>query len=398
MFKAEFFNAVEWTELFRKAGARYVVLTAKHMEGFTLWPNNLANMNYGCAWNSVDTGPRRDLVGELSSAVKESGLKMGLYFMLYEALSPLYQESPSRFIEEVSIPQFKELYKTYTPSIVWVDGAWQHSAEEYKSAELIDWVYETLPDPDEIVLNNRWGAGLEHVGHATTEYTYMLEPESMPDAWEECRGMGESFGFNRNERLEDYNSAQALVLLLIDVVSNGGNLLLNIGPTHDGRIPIFMQERLLAIGEWLKRNGESIYGTTKYRTPCQWSVGKRIDINPRNLNEPITDGIAERNYILKNFDILKLTVDPEPGQAVKSIMFTRKGSILYAITPAFPRKTLVIEKLSVSTDTEISLVGSDRSLTWRQQGDDLEVDIPAELLLETGHQHAYVFKITKIMA
>lgn len=250
MFKAKFFDADEWAELFLRSGARYVVLTAKHMEGFTLWKSEIANQLHGRKWNSVETGPSRDIVYEISEALKARGLHMGLYFMMYEAMNPKYLENAHEFIENYSIPQFKELFETYKPSIVWPDGAWQHTAEEYRSEYLIHWLFETMPNPEKLVINNRWGSNMHHIGHGTTEYTYMLAPESLPESWEECRGIGGSFGYNRNEKLSDYNNSQELILMLIDVVSNGGNLLLNVGSTSDGPIPFLCRKDSLrsAIG------------------------------------------------------------------------------------------------------------------------------------------------------
>lgn len=394
MFKAEFFEANQWAELFTKAGAKYVVLTAKHMEGFTLWKSEIANQLHGRKWNSVETGPKRDIVAELSEAIKNNNMKIGLYFILYEHTSPVYQNQPKEFIEKYSIPQFKDLFSKYTPSIVWTDGDWQHTAAEYHSLELINWLLGSLPNSDELVLNNRWGRDLKTIGHATTEYTYMLDPDKLPDAWEECRGIGKSFGFNRNETLSDYSSSQELLLMLIDIVSNGGNLLLNVGPTPDGRIPIFMQERLLDIGKWLEINGEAIYGTRKYRVTTQWSEGKRTDINPKNLAEPIVDAVAERKYILENLNILKLTVRPGKNQAVKEIMFTQKGSNVYAITPKFPREYLKIKHVKPTDRTEITLLGSDHHFKWKYEKEVLCIEVPSDILLDLPFQYAYTFKIT----
>jgi alpha-L-fucosidase len=224
----------------------------------------------------------------------------------------------------------------------------------------------------------------------------MLEPESLTDAWEECRGIGESFGFNRNETLAEYSSSQELILMLVDVVSNGGNLLLNVGPTADGRIPIFMQERLLDIGNWLEINGEAIYGTTKYKVTTQWSEGQRRDIHPNDLAEPIVDGVAERKYILDNFNILKLTVNPEEGQAVKEIMFTRKVNTIYGIMPKFPRETLIIKHVKPTEKTEVILLGTEISLKWNYEDGIMYVDVPTNVVFDLPFQYAYTFKLTNM--
>ena len=125
-----------------------------------------------------------------------------------------------------------------------------------------------------MVINDRWGKGIRqvHGGYYTTEYE---AGKSFDRPWEECRGMGFSFGYNQNEDAQDYNSTRALLLMLIDIASNGGNLLLDIGPDGRGKIPPIMQERLLEMGQWLSVNGEAIYGTRRWIKPAQWSEGDR---------------------------------------------------------------------------------------------------------------------------
>ncbi|HPX42406.1 MAG TPA: alpha-L-fucosidase, partial [Candidatus Hydrogenedentes bacterium] len=120
-FRAEMFNPAHWAEIFERSGAKYVVLTSKHHEGFCLWPN-AESWN----WNSVDAGPGRDLCGELTDAVKARGLKMGFYFSLYEWFNPIYRSDPERYVEQHMLPQLKDLVLRYEPDIVWPDGEWDH--------------------------------------------------------------------------------------------------------------------------------------------------------------------------------------------------------------------------------------------------------------------------------
>ncbi|MCB0669798.1 MAG: alpha-L-fucosidase, partial [Saprospiraceae bacterium] len=257
LFKAELFDPDAWAALFKKSGAKYVVLTSKHHDGFTLWPNKEAN-DRGFAWNSMEVGAKRDLLGDLSLAVKAEGIKMGFYYSLYEWFHPWWINDRERFVDEHFLPQVKDLVQRYEPDILWGDGEWEMEAEKWKTAELMAWLYNESKVKDKIITNDRWGKGVRHKhgGYYTSEYESGLE---VSHPWEECRGMGFSFGYNRNEDIEDYNSARTLVLLLVDVVSRGGNLLLDIGPRADGKIPPVMQERLLQMGKWLSRNGEAIY-------------------------------------------------------------------------------------------------------------------------------------------
>jgi alpha-L-fucosidase len=258
LMKAELFDPNQWADLFKRAGARYVVLVAKHHDGFCLWPSK-----YAKGWNTVDVGPKRDIVGELTTAVKNDGLKMGLYYSLPEWNNPLYKwgtdkpEKVTRYVDEHMIPQFKELISTYKPSLIFSDGEWDHPASTWHSAELISWYYNNVA-PDGIV-NDRWGGGSDG-GFRTPEYSSGLTNSDRP--WAEVRGLGRSFGLNRNEPIENYMTPQDLVHFFVKAVANGGGIILNVGPYADGQIPLLQQERLLQLGEWLKVNGEAIYGAT----------------------------------------------------------------------------------------------------------------------------------------
>ena len=264
-FKAEMFNPDQWAEVFKNSGAKYVVLTSKHHEGFTLWPSTQSSN-----WNSVDLGPHRDFCGDLSKSVKAKGLHMGFYYSLYEWFNPLYKSNVEKYVDDHMIPQLKDLVTNYQPDILWTDGEWLQTSETWKSTQFLSWLYNESPVKNEIVINDRWGKETrgKHGGIYTTEYDLGQEAvnsvNSIQHPWEECRGVGGSFGYNRNENLKDYESSESLVHILINKVARGGNLLLNIGPTADGRIPVIMQQRLSDIGEWLNINGEAIYDTRKW--------------------------------------------------------------------------------------------------------------------------------------
>jgi alpha-L-fucosidase len=262
-FKAELFNPDQWAEVFKQSGAQYVVLTSKHHEGFTLWPS-AESWN----WNSVDVGPHRDLAGDLTKAVKAKGLHMGFYYSLYEWFNPLYKSDVNKYVAEHMMPQLKDLVNRYKPDIIWPDGEWEHPSETWKSTEFLAWLYNESPVKNTVVVNDRWGKETrgKHGGYYTTEYDIVHNEDAskkkFEHPWEECRGIGGSFGFNRNENLGDYETSASLVHMLIQKVSRGGNLLLDIGPDADGTIPVVMQQRLSDLGAWLKVNGEAIYSTT----------------------------------------------------------------------------------------------------------------------------------------
>lgn len=260
LFKAELYNPQEWAELFKNAGAKYVILTSKHHDGYALWPSA-----YSKDWNSVTTGPKRDLVGDLTVAVKDAGLEMGLYYSLPEWSNPLHyweidpNDSIAKYVDEHMIPQFKELISAYKPTVLFTDGEWWNTAEQWHARELIAWYYNTVGS--KAIVNDRWGHGAEH-GFITPEYSAGITLTDRP--WAEVRGLGRSFGLNRNEPLSNYMSAEHLIHHFVTLVANGGGLTINVGPAADGQIPLLQQERLLQLGEWLKINSEAIYDTHAY--------------------------------------------------------------------------------------------------------------------------------------
>jgi alpha-L-fucosidase len=262
LFKAELFNPEQWADVFKNAGAQYVVLTSKHHDGFTLWPS-AASWN----WNAVDVGPHRDLAGDLSNAVKAKGLHMGFYYSLYEWFNPLYKTDINKYVSEHMMPQLKDLVVRYQPDIIWPDGEWEHPSETWKSTDFLAWLYNESPVKNSVVVNDRWGKETRsrHGGYYTTEYDIVHNEDAshkkFDHPWEECRGIGGSFGYNRNESLGDYETSDAVIHMLIQKVARGGNLLLDIGPAADGTIPVIMQQRLADMGAWLKTNGEAIFGT-----------------------------------------------------------------------------------------------------------------------------------------
>ena len=379
-FKAELFDPEQWADLFRKAGAGYVVLTSKHHDGFALWPSKDANRTWGRPWNSVDEGPGRDLLGDLGDAVRDAGLKMGFYYSLYEWFNPLWLQDQDRYIQEHMIPQFKDVVSRYRPALIFSDGEWDLEHERWQSTELLAWLFNESPSRDEVVINDRWGKGIrhEHGGYYTTEYGAGMADGT--HAWEENRGIGHSFGYNRNEPIDNYMTAKQLVWVLVDLVSRGGNLLLDVGPTADGRIPLLQQQRLLELGAWLEVNGEAIHGTRPWRIPAQWTTGERP--------------IQEYKQYRQQYDILRVAgLEPDGDTARKMVFFTRKGADLYAILPGFPSGPVTLEGVSAATGARVTMLGLSGDLDWRPSQAGLQITPPAIAPDELPCRHAYVFKI-----
>ena len=350
LFKAELFDPNRWADVFARSGARYVVLTSKHHDGFCLWPSAQSP-----GWNAVETGPCRDLLGDLTAAVRQRGLRMGCYYSLYEWYHPIYLTDVPRYVSEHMMPQFKDLVTRYQPSLIFADGEWSHDSATWRTPELLAWLFNEAPNREEVVINDRWGKECRsvHGGYYTTEYGEVGEGKALSHGrpWEECRGMGASFGYNRNESAADYRTPVQLIALLAQLVSRGGNLLLNIGPAADGTIPVVMEERLLAMGEWLKVNGEAIYDTQPWWTHT------------------------------------------EQG----SVFYTRRDDAVYAIITKWPAGgRLRLQHPKPTVATRARMVGTDLDIPVASQGGDLLLDLSAFSPDLLPCAHAWAIRLTHL--
>ena len=258
MWKAENWDPAKWAELFKKAGAQYVVLTTKHHDGFCLYPSKYTD------FNCVKMGPKRDITGELTDAVRAEGIRMGLYYSglidWQYANDPIFENddlfgtaSPTFEYADYSYKQMMELVDTYEPRLVWNDIGWPKQSEEMMPFFLAHYYNKV----EEGVVNDRFND--RYHDFLTKEYKQGKVDRS--EKWEMCRGMGLSFGYNENEGDDQIISEQGLISLLVGTVANNGNLLINIGPKADGTIPAEQERRLLVLGSWLETNGEGIYET-----------------------------------------------------------------------------------------------------------------------------------------
>jgi alpha-L-fucosidase len=258
------------------------------------------------------------------------------------------------------IPQFKDLVTKYKPSVIFSDGEWELSDTAWKSEELLAWLFNESPVAKEVVVNDRWGSNTraKNTGatYTTSEYGSGMDPSI---TWEENQGIGHSYGYNRNEKLEDYKSSNDLILTLVDIVARGGNLLLDIGPTADGRIPVIMQQRLADMGNWLQTNGDAIYGTKAYKQSYQWSEGKI----PKKSDESFMAG----------YSVSKL-VKPSKDNAHIETFFTTKGKDLYCIVPGY-RSSMSLRNFKPAAGTVISILGNSKSLPFKRAGNDCVVDL-----------------------
>jgi alpha-L-fucosidase len=352
-----------WADLFARAGARYVVLTTKHHDGFLLWPSSTPNPSV------PGYHANRDLVGDLTAAVRARGLTMGLYYS-----GGLDWTFNDRVIADVTdlflgVPQsqeyvayagahLRELTARYRPAVLWNDIGYPGAADIW---QLFAEYYNAVPEG---VINDRFIQAPVHDGQIDLEAVqramvggmlpqpahfdfrtpeYAVYPDIKPEKWEACRGLGFSFGYNRNETAADMLSPAELIRSFVDVVSKNGNLLINVGPTGDGTIPPEQAERLLALGAWLAVNGEAIYGTR----PWERAEGRASDGTP--------------------------------------LRFTRGADALYAVLLDTPRRArITIEGLRAPSGARVTLLGHEAPLAAVQEDGGLTVELP-ELLEAPAH-------------
>lgn len=340
-------NPDQWAATFREAGAKYVVLTTKHHEGFTLWPSTTPNPSATLPSNSQHA--ERDIVGDLTTAVRKQGLRMGLYYSGgydwtfntgpilttadYEAVKP-ETEAYGRY----AFAQIHELIERYHPAVLWNDIDWPRTG---KPMQVEADYYNAVPDG---VVDDRFG--IAHTDFTSPEYQKL--DQISPKKWEECRGLGRSFGYNRAEGEAETIAPEELIALLVDIVSKNGNLLLDVGPEADGTIPPVQMERLKALGAWLHQNGEAIYGTT----PWTHAVSKSAEGD--------------------------------------DLRFTRNGDDLYVTVLGKPKgQTITIQDLPAKSGVQITQLGDHNELSAKVQSGETRIVLRTPLQGE----YAYAFKL-----
>jgi len=326
-FRAEFFNATEWADLIAASGAKYMVLTSKHHDGFAMWPSS---RNFG--WNAKDVGPKRDVVGELAKAVRaKGGVRFGLYHSLFEWYHPLYlQDKVNKtrdFVEQKMGPELKEIIMKYEPEVLWSDGDWEQTTDYWDSLNFLSWLYSDSPVKETVVTNDRWGEGIMcHHGDFYTCSDRYNPGVLQHHKWENAMTIDkESWGHRRNMQLEEILSMDELVETLVMTISCGGNLLMNVGPSSQGTIEPIFQERLKQMGWWLGVNGEAVYDTVPWKAQndtvnsAVWYTSK---VTPQH-------GVAVYSHILGWPQGGKVSLgSPVPGDNTKVTLLGYSGGEL----------------------------------------------------------------------
>lgn len=279
-FTAENWNPEEWAKLFKEAGAGYVVLTTKHHDGFCLYPSQYTDFNV------MNYGAKRDIMGDLTKAVRAEGIKMGAYYSgLFDWTTHKGPQVRHQSVDnynhtyafaDYSFNQAWELVDMYHPSVLWNDIGWPEKGL-VDLPHLLSHYYNTCEDG---VINDRWGSDVWDKESWCDYFTaeYKTGTRSMEKKWEMCRGLGLSFGYNQNEGDETVMSGHALVRMLVDFAAHNGNLLINIGPKADGTIPEIQVDRLKKLGAWMSKHSESIQGTRAWAERQQDTLENGADV------------------------------------------------------------------------------------------------------------------------
>jgi len=388
LFTAEHFDAEEWAELFLQAGARFAGPVAEHHDGYAMWDSNWT------PWNVMDSGPKRDITGEIATAIRARGMKLVTTFhharagrapegstqkdqrrwhyygreKYWERVNPAHIDGPELQRMYGSMPwgeflqmwngKLEEVIDAYRPDLIWFDS-WLDRIPDVNRRRFASYYLNA---------GKRWGKDVvitykqqdmpQTVGvvdfekgrlDKLTDFAWLTDDTIAAGPWVS------SGSWSYTEEL-DIKPARELVHTLIDVVSKNGNLLLNISPRADGTIPEEQRESLLGMGEWLGINGEAIYGTRPFSV---------FGEGPKRM--------ASSGHF----------VQMSAAYDENNFRFTTRNDTIYAIQMGWPGggETVTIKSLASEVPGDrmvagVSMVGVDESLVWRQTDAGLIITTP----------------------
>jgi alpha-L-fucosidase len=379
LFTASEYNPEKLTKIAVDAGMKYVVPFSKHHGGFCLWPSSFTQRD------ASDMGPKRDLIKPMVESCKKQGLKFGFYFSVEEWEYPLIDADgnikpklwetknvPSMeeleklaggkvpvkdFAKDYIVPQGVEFIDQYDPDLIWFDGEWTTDANDLRTYEISSYFYNQAEGRKEVAVNDRYGTKdgerLRFVrGDFFTSEFHSLTDENKKSthAWEECRGISQSFGYNWQDTDANVISSKAFIDMFVDIVAKGGNLLLIVNLDGQGALPELQEKRLIDIGKWLKVNGEGIYSTRPFSRQIEGAVA-----------------------------------------------FTRSkdNQYVYAILKEWPGQELHLKGIQPVKGSKIEMLGFDKPLEWIKGNDGVSVKFPAKLqdMKNRPCEDAWVLKI-----
>lgn len=272
-FTAARYDPSAWAALFARAGARYAVLTARHHDGVALWDTAHGDLNV-----VRRTPAGRDLIGPYVEALRERGLRVGLYYSHSDWSHPDYAAGAAdpvawRRYLAYRDGQVGELVTRYRPDLLWFDGEWERTEAQWCIDALADQILAGNPDT---VCNSRM---LSRGDYATPEQGLPGTPPDGP--WELCLTINDSWGFQPGDR--NHKSVAQLVWYFTETIGMGGNLLLDVGPREDGTITVEQADRLAGLGAWIARHGDAVYGTVAGPPPGHHDGPATLSADRRTL-------------------------------------------------------------------------------------------------------------------
>ncbi len=354
LWKAESYNPAEWARFAKEMGAKYMFITSKHHDGFCLWPSKYTDRN------SMKMGPHKDILGAYFEAARKEGLKVGLYYSLYEWYNPLYtgEQIPyaglkkvNNYVDDFMIPQIRELIDLYHPDFFYFDGEWDHPESFWKMKGTVAYFYNQADKRNqEVFVNDRFGKGErgKHGDLFNVEYDYGKGTEGLlTHKWSYWQGIAKTFGYNADTDQEDCLSPKEFIDKVVNGVSHNGNFDINAGPDPAGKIPEYEQHPLLKLGEWLNVNGEAIYGTRI------WSTQQENDAR-----------------------------------------FTAKGDYVYAVFLKWQGEDFKLKTVKPVAGSSITMLGVKGNLKWDwNESEGLIIKYPKQKERPSSCSYAWAFKI-----
>lgn len=376
------YNPAEWVRIAKDAGMKYVVITSKHHDGFCLFDTQATN------YDAVDASPHgQDLLKPLADECRKQGLHFCTYYSIMDWHHPTQVHGPNGWSPTTVAPENKAEYVQYMktqlaelinscdPEVLWFDGEWCEWWTEEDGRALYAYLRNLKPS---LIINNRVGKGRQGLnGFNKGDQTYSgdfgtpeqeIPAKGVPGVdWESCMTMNGSWGFHQHDA--NWKSADTLIKNVVDTASKGGNYLLNVGPTAAGKIPPESVERLAAIGQWIRVNGDAIYGTTA--SPCRapdWGrVTRKGDRLFLHVFDWPSDGRLELPINVASVGAARLLADPSRALTAEPT----EAGIAVQLTGAAPDEICSVVELEFSGEpTEIpkrTVRGPDGSLVLAAQ-------------------------------
>jgi len=400
-FTAENYDPEAWVDMAVRAGMKYIVITAKHHDGFALFPSDCTDWDVAGA-----TLHHKDLIAPLAKATRERGLKFGLYYSHAQdwmhpgggkGLHYKFETNPGwdeahkgdydEYLKNISAPQVKEILTTYQPDVLWYDTPVNMTPER---AEPFSQLVSLRPG---LIVNDRLGGGYQ--GDTETPENF-IPPRGFLDGrdWETCMTMNDNWGYVFDD--DDWIAFDQLIFNLVDIVSKGGNYLLNIGPDATGKVPQPSIDLLGQVGRWMEKNGESIYGAkaSPFLLRLPWgrctlkpSGNETIlylhPLNPPASGELLLPGLQNKivsTHLLENGEALQIKngrhgpivlLAEHPASTIKMVI---EGKADVVETPLVPDDDGIIRLTPVDVQLEGELkpgqmFGFDRIGGWEKVGD-----------------------------